>query len=262
MKQHIGTTKHDTAANRNKDSQKTQTLLTEHQQPKINQFNLDLCKSFLEANIPLKKVSHPSIIRLFETYTKNSMPCESILRQKYVPMLFDNCMETLREKAKDKYIWVSLDETTDSKQRMVANFVFGIMDSDENSSERGKSYLLNMTTVDAANANNMAKFFNDSLLLLWPKGKCCKLKIVIFLLKILTKNIQIGIQYDKVLLVLTDAAAYMIASMRSLQILFPKMLHLTCFDHGLHRVAEFIRAQFPNVNKLIANTKAVFSKVF
>lgn len=73
---------------------------------------------------------------------------------------------------------------------------------------------------------------------------------------------RIGIQYDKVLLVLTDAAAYMIAAMRSLQILFSKMLHLTCFDHGLHRVAEFIRAQFPNVNKLIANTKAVFSKVF
>lgn len=72
---------------------------------------------------------------------------------------------------------------------------------------------------------------------------------------------QIGIQYDKVLLVLTDAAAYMIAAMRSLRVLYSKMLHLTCFAHGLHRVAEFIRLQFPNVNALISNTKAVFIKV-
>lgn len=63
------------------------------------------------------------------------------------------------------------------------------------------------------------------------------------------------------LLVLTDAAAYMIAAMNSLQILYSKMLHLTCLAHGLHRVAEFIRTHFPNVNGLIANTKAVFLKV-
>lgn len=59
----------------------------------------------------------------------------------------------------------------------------------------------------------------------------------------------------------TDAAAYMIRAMSSLQTLFPKMLHLTCLAHGLHRVAEYIRSQFPDVNSLIANTKAVFIKV-
>lgn len=72
---------------------------------------------------------------------------------------------------------------------------------------------------------------------------------------------QAGIQYSKVLLALTDAAAYMISAMGSLQLLYPKMLHLTCFSHGLHRVAEFIRSQFPEVNKLISKTKAVFVKV-
>lgn len=178
VKQHIGTSKHETAAKRKKEGEKKQSLLTEfqqcnlqQQQPKINQFSLDLCKSFLEANIPLKKVSHPSIIRFMEEYTKNTMPSESSLRQKYVPMLYDKCLENIRAKIKNKYIWVSLDETTDVKQQMVVNFVFGIMESDENSPERGKCYLLNMATVDAANANNMEKFFNDSLLVLWPKGK-------------------------------------------------------------------------------------------
>lgn len=172
VKQHFSSAKHQAAENRKKPDQSTQTLMTEYQQPNINRFHFDLCKSFLEANIPLKKVSNPSIIRLFETYTKNAMPSETNLRHKYVPMLYDKCIEDLRAKAKGKYIWVSLDETTDAKQQMVVNFLFGIMESDETHPERGKSYLLNMAIVDAANANNMAKFFNDSLLLLWPEGKC------------------------------------------------------------------------------------------
>lgn len=76
------------------------------------------------------------------------------------------------------------------------------------------------------------------------------------------KNIfALGIQYNKVLAVLNDAAAYMIAARGSLRILFPKMLHLTCFSHGLHRVAGFIRLQFPNVNQLISKSKSVFVKV-
>lgn len=60
---------------------------------------------------------------------------------------------------------------------------------------------------------------------------------------------------------LTDAAAYMLSAMNSLKVLYPKMVHLTCLSHGLHRVAEFIRSRFPNVNQLIASTKAVFVKV-
>lgn len=70
-----------------------------------------------------------------------------------------------------------------------------------------------------------------------------------------------GIQYNNVLAVLTDAAGYMLSAMGSLKILYPKMLHLTCCSHGLHRVAEFIRLRFANVNQLIASTKAVFVKV-
>lgn len=55
------------------------------------------------------------------------------------------------------------------------------------------------------------------------------------------------------LLSLTDAVAYML--------LFPKMLHLTCFAHGFHRVADFIRLQHPIANDLIAKVKVVFVKV-
>lgn len=63
------------------------------------------------------------------------------------------------------------------------------------------------------------------------------------------------------MVVVTDAAAYMIAAMGSLKVLFPKMLHVTCLAHGLHRLAEFVRNQFPEVNTLVSVTKAVFVKV-
>lgn len=136
----------------------------------MNPFNMEMCKMFIEANIPLKKVAHPSVVHFFETFTKNTMPCETTLRQKYVPILYENS-SMMRKKVEDKYIWVSIDESTDVQQRMVVNFVFGIMDSNANNSERGKCFLLNMGLVDSANASNMAAFFNDSLLILWPNGK-------------------------------------------------------------------------------------------
>lgn len=68
-------------------------------------------------------------------------------------------------------------------------------------------------------------------------------------------------QYNKILLVVTDAAPYMCSAMNSLKVLFPKMIHLTCLAHGLNRVAEFIRGENTNANNLIAKVKSVFSKV-
>lgn len=173
VKQHFDTAKHKKAVeNKKQSNEPKQTLLTDHQLPQqINTFNMDLCKTFLEANIPLKKVSHPSVVKFLEQYTGKTMPSESSLRQKYVPILFNEKLEKLRQKAKDKFIWTSIDETTDSEGRYVTNFIFGILDGSDDSPERGKCYLLNMVPVEAANASNMAAFFNDSLLLLWPSGK-------------------------------------------------------------------------------------------
>lgn len=174
VSQHVGTARHKKAVElRNGSSSKSQTLLTEFKQPpKMNEYNADLCKALLDTNIPLYKVNHPSFSGFLEKYTKKSTPSETVLRQKYVPSIYDDCIEKLRSKAEKNYIWVSIDETTDVDQRMVANFIFGVLDGEEKSEERGKCYLLNMTVMDVTNANSMAAFFNDSLALLWPKGVC------------------------------------------------------------------------------------------
>lgn len=84
-----------------------------------------------------------------------------------VPGLYDTMMEKLQQKAKNKKIWVSMDETTDTSKRSIANFVFGILD-DEN--ERQKSYLVNLAVLEGCNASAIAAFFTDSLHLLYPNG--------------------------------------------------------------------------------------------
>lgn len=80
------------------------------------------------------------------------------MRNKYVNILYDELIQNLRQKATNKKIWVSLDETQDSEQRYVANFIFGIMDE----TERKKSYLLNVTTMEKVNSNSTSAFLEFS----------------------------------------------------------------------------------------------------
>ncbi|XP_018496282.1 uncharacterized protein LOC108864671, partial [Galendromus occidentalis] len=47
---------------------------------------------------------------------------------------------------------------------------------------------------------------------------------------------------------------------KALKVLFPRMLHLTCTAHAVHRVAEEIRLVFPDVDELVAHGKKVFLK--
>jgi hypothetical protein len=47
-------------------------------------------------------------------------------------------------------------------------------------------------------------------------------------------------------------------ALKSLAVLYPKMLHVTCCVHALHRVAEFVRSKFSDVNDAIKSVKSVF----
>ncbi|KAG7156242.1 hypothetical protein Hamer_G005951 [Homarus americanus] len=196
VQQHIQTAKH-AMKKEAKTSAKQQTLLpatVSRPGPEHFQFNQDLCRALVSADIPLNKLNNKELVSFLEKYTDQKVP------------------NRLREKVGDNSIWVSLDETTDVDARCVANFVFGILGPEE---ERDKSYLLNLKVLD---------------------------------------------KYDRVLLVCTDAAPYMVKCMAGLEILFPKMIHVTCLAHGLHRVAELARAVMPDVNVLISTVKKVFLK--
>lgn len=64
-------------------------------------------------------------------------------------------MEKLQQKARNKKIWASLDETTDASKRSIANFVFGVLDDDD---QRQNCYLVNLAVFEACNASTIAEF--------------------------------------------------------------------------------------------------------
>lgn len=47
---------------------------------------------------------------------------------------------------------------------------------------------------------------------------------------------------------------------KMLKKLYPRLMHVTCFAHGFHRIAESIRDNFDEVDAFIANMKKAFLK--
>jgi len=69
-----------------------------------------------------------------------------------------------------------------------------------------------------------------------------------------------GVRQDEVLLFLSDAAPYMVKAASTIKVVYPKIVHITYLAHGIHRVAETIRSNFPKVDKLMSKVKQIFLK--
>lgn len=68
------------------------------------------------------------------------------------------------------------------------------------------------------------------------------------------------LSYDKIRLFLTDGATYCVKAGKGLSQLYPNLIHCLCLAHGLNRVAELVRYEYPKVDKLIAEVKKIFVK--
>lgn len=234
--QHMQTAKHKKAENQTKCTQKQVNLLTNFvvESTRKSQFSMDLCKAFISADIPLWKLENPILREFLKKYTNEQIPNESTLRKSYVADIYSIVMQNIRDEVKEKNIWISIDETTDAIGRYVGHVIIGTMEV----SKPSKIFLLASDVLDKVNNSTIAQLFTNSLLLLWPNG----------------------IHYSNVLLFVTDAAPYMKKAAEGLKVLFPKMLHLTCLAHALHRISEEVRRLFPEVDKIISNGKKVFIK--
>ena len=199
-----------------------------------NDFNRELCKLCAETIIPFHKINDPLFKNFIEKFTQFKCPEESNLRKYVLPSIYDKKIEEIKNELKDDYIWLSVDETTDTMGRHVCNVLVGPL----NKNKPNKSYLLNTEFIPKTNNMTILLSIMTALNILWPEG----------------------IKYDKLLLFLTDAATYMKLTAEKLKEIFPKVLHLTCLCHGLNNVCDFIAKKHPKVNKLISLGKAVFVK--
>ena len=200
----------------------------------LTQFNEDLAELLVTNNIPFKKVNNPKFKEFIEKYTQFQCPDESRLRNHYMRPIYDKTIEHIRDELKDDFIWISIDETTDVIQRHVTNVCVGPL----NPNKDNRSYLLNTEFIGKANNKEISNCLLKSLNILWPDG----------------------IKYDRVLMIVTDAARYMKLGCANLLELFPKAIHLTCICHALNNICDFIAHKYPNVNKLISHGKLVFRK--
>jgi hypothetical protein len=69
-----------------------QQLIT-NQKSKLSEFNSDLCKTLLSANIPLYKLKNTHFKSFLEKYMQIDIPDESTLRKYYVNDCYNQTMD-------------------------------------------------------------------------------------------------------------------------------------------------------------------------
>lgn len=198
-----------------------------------NKYYADLCDAFVSANIPFKKLSNGKLKEFLARYTNQPTPDESTLRKNYLPQIFDKKLSNLKEKVKNQFLTISIDETTDRKGRHVANVMIGVLGS-----EQCEQFLCNTVFLQQTNHSTISQAILNSLVIVFDE-----------------------IPFAQFLLLLTDGASYMRKAYQSvLQGMFPNLLHVTCVVHGLHNLANHVRQLFPTVDLFIATCKKVFLK--
>lgn len=226
------------AAHKAKAQQKNQlqqTLLTQPTSSNLSSnFYADLTRAFVAANIPWNAIENPVLRQFLQKYCKQNIPSESTLRKNYLDRIYNETLASIREDIGDSYIWVSVDETSDPMNRYIANMVVGKLSPDGPSIP----HLVCVKELSKVNSQAIAYFVNKGLQSLYSGN----------------------IDDSKVLLFCTDAASYMVAAAPLLKTFYPNLTHVTCLAHGLHRVSETIRNEFPLVNSFISNTKKCFCK--
>jgi hypothetical protein len=236
--QHLKSTIHKENLKKLKSGSKQQTIaqslacssVTDEQE-----FYFDLCNSMVSSNIPLTKLNNNVFKSFLQKYTGRHVPAESTLRKSYVDLVYKNVIEEIKKIIANNYIWFCVDETTDSCGRYIAHLMIGGLD--ENCAS--KAFLISSKQLEQTNNNTVTRFINEGL--------------TNFFLPNPVPN-------KKILLMLSDAAAYMVKTYSNLKIFYENLTHCTCLAHGLNRVAETIRMQFPLVNTLISAGKKIFLK--
>lgn len=199
------------------------------------EFNADLCEAMICANIPLKKLQNPIFKSFLEKYSKKSVPDESTLRKNYVPHIYNDTLKEVKKIVENRYIYFIVDETTDSCGRYIVNLLIGSMREDKPS----ESYLIACVQLDKINHLSILRSVNECFM------------------NFFVPNV---VPTEKILLMVSDAAPYMVKAGQQLKTIYPNLVHVTCLAHGCNRVAEHIRCEFSDVNVLISSVKKVFVK--
>lgn len=102
LESHLTTAKHKENASRNLP----QLQLHEVQPDKINEFEEEVVKTFLAADIPLHKLQNPYIQSLFVKYANKKLPSVTQARTKYINKLYNERIQEIASSLAGKKLWV------------------------------------------------------------------------------------------------------------------------------------------------------------
>ena len=81
--------------------------------------------------------------------------------------------------------------------------------------------------------------FNNACIVLWPQE----------------------IEYDRVWLVLTDLAPYMLLAIANLKPMYSNPIHVTCIAHALYRVCEALKDEYSYANEFLSCMKKAPARI-
>jgi hypothetical protein len=124
----------------------------------------------------------------------------------------EETLQNIRGDIGDAFICVAVGETTDSVGRFIANPVAGRLDIEVSSNP----HLICSKVLHHTNHSTVGRFVNDGLKVLWSARS----------------------HKENMLIIYTDATAYMLKAATALKVFYPNLINFTCLAHGLHGVAD------------------------
>ena len=125
------------------------------------EFNYELAKAFLAADIPLWKLENECFKTFLKTWTGQNIASDSLIRKVHLKKCYTEVLDSIQNEIRYRKVWVSIDETTDVCDRSVAHFIIGILSKDK---DECKSFLINTEHLQVANSTNIARFSEDTVI--------------------------------------------------------------------------------------------------
>lgn len=203
------------------------------QQPKLfaengsDLFAKKVAEAFLSADIPLYKLRNANIINLFQSMN-HPLPSESTCRS-YIDKINAELFDKIAQTVQNQKIFLLFDETS-VNGTIYGHILLGTMENPV------QTYLARSSIFPKSlSASDVAIAIDEVL-----------------------KDYKIS--RENFILLVSDAARYMVLAGKNLKLLNPNLFHITCISHLMHNAAEIVRNTFQDVDQLISSIKAATVK--
>ena len=204
-----------------------QQLIANYSSDNEESWHYKVTKAFMASNIPLSKMTKEPLNKLFKDIG-HPLPSESKCR-KTVETISTNLLDEIRQKFVDQKVFLVTDESDIRGQKYV-NTLIGLV------KDPTKTYLVECKPIQPSpTAQTMVTIIDDVLK-------------------------SFSIERKNFLMLISDAAAYMVKAGQILKMLYEDCFHITCFAHLLHNCALRVKSFYSDVDNLIAAVKSLTVK--